>query len=63
MTLYSIDYKYQGEVDNEGKACGFGIAREIIDPKFAGDPNDWDYFEGNSYEGTWLDNKPHGVGE
>ena len=37
---------YKGEVDSEGKACGYGIAK-------------WDNMQ--KIVGTWYDDKPHGI--
>ena len=40
-------YDYEGEVDENGKACGIGVARR----------------EGEIIEGTFLDNDMHGICE
>ena len=36
-------YHYEGEVDEQGQACGFGNAGD--------------------FDGTYFNNKPHGIGE
>ena len=44
----SQTYDYEGEIDEDGKACGVGIARR----------------EGSaSYKGTFCNNMIHGIGE
>lgn len=42
-------FRYSGEIDAEGRACGYGVA------VFQDDPN-------VKYKGTWLDDKYHGIG-
>ena len=41
---------YTGDVDEAGKACGFGIAKSV------------DEVQGTTL-GTWLNNTLHGLGE
>ena len=45
---YTCDYL--GDVDKDGKACGFGVAT-------ATNANGYVV----KFEGTWLDDQPHGV--
>ena len=49
LTVEFSDANYSGELDENGKACGFGVA---VHKK-----------EGfkRVYRGTWLDNKRHGL--
>ena len=44
-------WKYIGEIDESGRACGMGEASEKRERKF-GTPN---------YIGTFMDDMPHGV--
>ena len=46
--MNSRNYKYYGEVDKEGQACGEGHAVSVKLPEF-------------KYVGTFLNNKPHGI--
>ena len=39
-------YKYTGELDKDGNACGYGVAN--------------DYY-GGTYKGTWFNNTIHGI--
>ena len=43
-------YDYVGEVDSKGKACGHGVATKFDDPDF-------------KYIGTFIDDKPEGIGK
>ena len=45
-TTLQKTFIYKGEVDSEGKACGYGIAK-------------WDNMQ--KIVGTWYDDKPHGI--
>ena len=41
-------WKYQGEIDKDGMACGFGVGYRSNDPHA-------------KWEGTWFNNKRHGL--
>ena len=43
-----LEWDYFGELDSNGNACGYGIAR-------------YSSFVNLKYEGTFLDNKYHGI--
>ena len=43
-------WEYKGEVDEQGMACGEGIATKIEGEKLV-------------YKGMFLGNMPHGIGE
>ena len=48
MTLFDQQYQYVGELDPQGKACGYGIATRVDDATWR-------------YEGTFLDDKLEGL--
>ena len=52
LKIKKREYEYRGEVDMVGNASGFGTAT----------CTSWDY-RGEVLKGTFLNNKPHGLGE
>ena len=40
-------WHYEGETDDAGLACGYGVGTNV---------------HGNTYKGTWFEDKIHGVG-
>ena len=48
MTIQHQEMSYVGTVDTDGQAFGRGIATKVHDPDY-------------TYEGTFKDNKPHGL--
>ena len=47
ITISSIKYRYEGDLDSEGRACGFGEAVKT---------NSYDAFRG-----TFFNDRPHGL--
>ena len=62
-----LNLEYEGEIDSDGQACGFGFGfyltgnAETDDRTRQGTPNPED--ESHSFIGTWLNNRPHGICE
>ena len=47
VTISSMEYNYKGDLDSEGRACGFGEAMKQT--SYAG------------FIGTFLNDRPHGL--
>ena len=47
VTISSMEYNYKGDLDSEGRACGFGEAVKT---------NSYDAFRG-----TFFNDRPHGL--
>ena len=47
LTIFIGDYDYEGEIDEQGKACGYGIAVSVKEPD-------------SRWEGTFQNDLPHG---
>ena len=57
LLMYSwYEYTYIGELDKQGNACGHGIALPRTDYNA-----DQRYIKQLTYEGTFLNNHPHGI--
>ena len=48
LTIFIGDYDYEGEIDENGKAYGYGIGTRIT-------------AKHNTVEGTWFNNQIHGL--
>ena len=55
-----MTYFYTGEVDQDGKACGYGSAYNQVDSDWEVEGEECPYPQ-ETYEGTLFNDKPHGI--